>query len=270
MYYLYIIKDQNSEIEDIHFTNKLHPHNKHSIPIKPSSSLDSVVYKCENLHFPIDWYLQRTRPDYIKLIDVDKFQLVEPEYKHDVDMTFDHEKSVLILKYSQYRNIATIKNKVEYYTDKDIKSIKLTKDIRDLTKVSPSPSVKCSIFNIDIVVNDNRLIEIAYDANFLSDEYYGVKFICDGETITKDLKFDLGVDVKNLRRIRYERKNLIEQTDIIAMRYSEQQQLNIPNKSLTEEEYQQLLVYRQELRDMPQNYEKTKKVDMPQKPKFLK
>ena len=230
----------------------------------------------EPYSLPEYWYYLSNCPDYIVVTDISLFNTKEADIGKRLFMTASSQTSgsdiviTLDIKHNDYKHITQA---YDLTSVSDLDGV--THDIANGTELSINDeNVPVYINGFDnvtvnfvngkgsFVLNGNNVTSTQLNGYVTLDNYGTFNFNLYNITLINSV-----INSKKMAEIREERDNRLKVCDPLVIRHITQQV--IENTTLSEEQYEDLCTYMQELRDVPENISDVDNVEWPEIPHSL-
>ncbi len=262
----FLVRDSNNNILRVYPLDGIaHPAPK---PGETHELLDENII----LYLPESFYSESTRPGHIKLTGPNSFDLIPGEYGKSILYNFactwtDKICHVTVTrKCSQHKFISKAD---ALYTDLDQNSLGNIIESTIPEAVDTDFNGEISVISLGQSFNANFVNGVAnFDLNYAGYELADYAPVSIGD-INTNLPWPVESGVSNLAKLRLERNKRLKACDWLIMRQTTQTQTNGVTATLSNADYDALLVYMQALRDLPGNTQDPENPTWPTKPSFM-
>lgn len=223
------------------------------------------------LSLPLNWYDVQTRPDFLEIHDHNVISLKAGKYDKNlifkVKPKWTSEKLDLLFE-ARYTEHMVVKNDIERL---ELKGVLTDDDCQSVLGMTIKPEAVNKSFKkkITVTIDDQKYdLQFANGKAKLEDYQYNKRHLIQPLIILDNYHiqledFQFPQSLVDLHILRSNRDVLLEDCDPLVIRHIMQQQSN-KETDLTEDQYQELLEYAQQLRDLPKA-----NTAFPAKPDFI-
>ena len=253
--------------------------NVHTEPNIPEGCIASELPEDAEFNLPEEWYYNGQRPQWVTLTDINEFTVVPGKYHEikafELSTEFDVNDK-LVATVSMIDQVHTLIEKAG-----DLEGLE-PDDIAAISETLVGKKIDTEFTGTAKLAFNGKIYDLSFTAgvcNLPDLDYSGLEGEASAaaaiqhETYPHVAYIDLSSmpeDIIKMAALRKTRDALINSTDWLVIRHQDQSaDTNCATPDLTSEEFQSLLDYRRELRDLPDNAPDLNNISWPEAPSFI-